>query len=83
MSATAAIRRASLVLPVDPFERAAYLQTLVGSYVTLYSGDFEVTGMLVTVVQPARHAEHPAPVVIIDTGLERVAGPVLEGDRLV
>lgn len=77
------VRRAPSVLPRDPIARAAYLRTRIGTRVMLTSGDFSIEGMLVTVISPAVHAEHPTPVVVIDTGLERVAGPILEGDLLV
>ena len=83
MNTAAVIRQASFALPTDPFERAAYLSTRIGTFVTLTSGDFEVARMLVTVIQPARFADHAAPVVVIDNGLERVAGPVLAGDQLI
>jgi hypothetical protein len=82
MSSITEARRTRSNLPVDPYMRAAYLETKVGSRVVLTSGDFAIEGILVTVLQPAKFADHPTPVVIIDTGLERVAGPVLEGDRL-
>ena len=82
-TATATAKRAPLVLPVDSTERGAYLSTMLGSYITLISGDCEVAGVLVTVIQPARYADHAAPVVVIDNGIERVAGPVLVGDRLI
>lgn len=75
-------RRSPFTLPVDPFIRSAYLRAKIGSHVVLSSGDFEVTGMLVSVIEPAKYADRPVPVVVIDTGVERVAGPVLEGDRL-
>lgn len=81
MDVLTATRRAS-VLPVDPYLRAAFLRTKIGSYITLSSGDFEMSGVLVSVLDPAIHAENPVPVVVIDTGVERVAGPVITGDRL-
>jgi hypothetical protein len=83
MTVSTVTRRASSVLPSDPYERSAFLTTLIGSYITLSSGDFEISGVLITVIQPALHAERPAPVVIIDTGLERIAGPILAGDAIV
>lgn len=83
MDVLATVRRAPTALPNDPVARAAYLRTRIGTRVMLTNGDFAIEGMLVTVISPAVHAEHPTPVVVIDTGLERVAGPVLEGDRLV
>ena len=76
------VHRAASVLPADPFVRAAFLRTKIGSYLTLSSGDFEVAGMLVSVVDPAQHGDRQAPVVVIDTGTERVAGPVLAGDKV-
>jgi len=70
-------------LPIDPFLRSEFLRTRIGTHVMLFSGDFTVTGMLVAVLDPAKHADRPVPVVIIDTGLERIAGPVIDGDRLI
>jgi len=75
-------RRVSVPLPSDPLARYALLEPLAGRFVLLTSGDFEVEGVLVAVLFPAIHAENPAPVVVIDTGTERIAGPVLAGDVL-
>lgn len=82
MDAVSTVRRAPFVLPANPMVRAEYLRTRIGSRIVLASGDFIIEGILVTVIAPAMHGEHPSPVVIIDTGLERIAGPVLEGDSL-
>lgn len=82
MSALTEARRARSNLPTDPYVRAAFLSTRVGMRIMVTSGDFVIEGILVTVLQPAKFADHPTPVVIIDTGLERVAGPILEGDWL-
>jgi hypothetical protein len=80
MSTTAC--RAPLVLPHDPATRFALLQTMVGSYIRLNSGDFAIEGTLVTVVRPAMFSEAPNPIVILDVNGERIAGPVLPGDVL-
>ena len=83
MDVLATVPRAPFVLPADPLTRTAYLRSRVGTRIMLSSGDFSIDGMLVTVIAPAANSDHPTPVVIIDTGLERIAGPVLEGDMLV
>ena len=82
MDVVTTIRRPPTVLSADPLVRAAMLRARIGTNVRLTSGDFSLDGLLVTVVAPAMHSENPAPVVVIDTGMERVAGPVLAGDIL-
>jgi len=82
MNAITAVSRAPFALPADPLERYSALKLMAGSYITLTSGDFTVSGVLTTVIAPAAGADHPAPVVVIDTGWERIAGPVLGGDCL-
>lgn len=72
--------RAPLVLPHDPATRFAVLQSLVGTFVRISSGDFTIEGTLVTVVRPAYHSDSPNPIVLIDVQGERIAGPVLPGD---
>ena len=83
MDVFATVHRASSVLPADPMLRTAYLRTRIGTSIRLTSGSFSIEGVLVTVIAPAVGAPHPSPVIIIDTGLERVAGPVVVGDTLV
>lgn len=82
MGVLVTVPRAPFVLPLDPSIRAAFLRTKIGTRIVLMSGDFSIEGMLVTVIDPTLHGDRPTPLVIIDTGLERIAGPVLDGDLL-
>lgn len=77
-----AIVRSPLVLPHDPAARFVILQSLVGTFVRIASGDFVIEGTLVTVVRPALFSDSPNPIVVIDVHGERIAGPVLPGDTL-
>ena len=83
MSATTAMVRAPFVLPGDPYQRFLVMEAKVGTFVRIQSGDFEIAGRLVSVLRPAMGAEADNPIVTVDVDGERIAGPVLAGDRLV
>lgn len=71
--------RAPLALPADALERFVILQSRVGQYVRIMSGDFLIEGTLVLVL---RAAEGKHPVVALEVEGERVVGPILAGDVL-
>lgn len=74
--------RAPLALPIDPFERFAVLQTMIGAFVHLSSGDFAIEGTLTAVVRPVFGSDSENPIVVLLVHGERIAGPVLPGDLL-
>jgi hypothetical protein len=81
MAATSPVR-APMVMPTDVRERYMMLSLYGGFHVTLASGDFFIEGTLLTVVHPKINGGSRGVLVTIDTGTERVSGPVLAGDRL-
>ena len=72
--------RTPFVLPADPFERFAILQSMVGSFVHLSSGDFTIEGTLVAVIRPVRGSDSENPIVVLSVQGERIIGPVLPSD---
>jgi hypothetical protein len=75
--------RAGFTAPDSPADRHLALLPLQGRRVTLVCGDFAVEGRLDAVVPPDPGSDHPAPVVVIDTGRAHLRGPVLADDILL
>lgn len=75
--------KAPIVMPADIHERYLTLSLHGGYYVQLVAGDLYVEGILLAVLRPNPHGDSPGVIVVIDTGVERITGPVLAGDLLV
>lgn len=83
MATVLPVRKSPIAMPVDVHERYLALALRGGYYVQLVAGDLYVEGTLVAVVRPNPHGDQRGVIVVIDTGVERITGPVLAGDLLV
>lgn len=71
-----------VTLGASAMDRYTSVYPLIGSFISLSCGDHLLEGVLTKVIRPAATSES-GPLVVIDTGVELIAGPLLAGDRLL
>jgi len=70
------------VMPADPIARYHTIKNFSGLWVVLVSGDHALDGRITHVARPNMGADIPVPIITIDTGHDKIVGPVLAGDIL-